>query len=54
MVDLVDIKRNEKDDVRLFSSLEELRDYTMETRRIFPKDSLEAGALLKHLLRKIF
>jgi hypothetical protein len=54
MVDLIDFSRGTLDGVQIFPDLESLRVYTKKTRRIFPKDSLQAGALLRSLLRKIF
>jgi hypothetical protein len=54
MVDLIDFSRGRLDEVQIFPDLESLRVYTKKTRRIFPKDSLQAGALLRNLLRKIF
>ena len=40
--------------VHVFASEEELREYTIETGRIFPKEDAYAGGLLKYLLRQIF
>ena len=40
--------------VHVFASEEELRTYTQETRRVFPKEDAYAGGLLKYLLREIF
>lgn len=53
LVDLVDRGRTGKR-VRLFSSLEELRAYTISTRKFFPKEDAYAGGVLKFLLREIF
>lgn len=53
MVDLIEVQRNCGGRVTIFSSVDELRDYTIETRKYFPLDSLESGAILKHLLRPI-
>lgn len=53
MVDLIEVQRNGGGRVAIFSSIEELREYTIETRKYFPKDSLESGAILRHLLRPI-
>lgn len=39
--------------VRLFSSLEELRAYTIKTGKFFPKEDAYAGGVLKFLLREI-
>ena len=54
IVDLLICQRTGEDDLHIFRSLEELRIYSKQTGRYFPKDSLEAGALLEHLLREIF
>ena len=54
MVDLISYRRGGLDTVEVFPDVESLRQYTIQTKRYFPKDSLEAGALLKHLLREIF
>ena len=40
--------------VHVFVSEEELREYTKETGRVFPKEEAYAGGLLKYLLRQIF
>ena len=40
--------------VTVFCSLDELRNYTKETSKYFPKGSLESGAILRHLLCQIF
>ena len=40
--------------VHVFASEEQLREYTVETGRIFPKEDAYAGGLLKYLLRQIF
>ena len=53
MVDLIDVQRNGGDRVTIFGTVEELRDYTVETSKFFPMDSLESGAILRHLLRPI-
>jgi hypothetical protein len=50
LVDLVDCSGH---NVELFSSLEELREYTIESRKFFPKGSAYAGGILKFLLREI-
>ena len=39
--------------VKIFSSEESLRDYTIRTGRYFPKEEAYAGGLLKYLLREI-
>ncbi|MCJ1344888.1 hypothetical protein MMC31_003093 [Peltigera leucophlebia] len=52
LVDLVEQGRTGKR-VRLFSSLEKLREYTIETGKFFPKESAYAGGVLKFLLREI-
>ena len=53
MVDLIEVQRNGSGQVTVFHSLDELREYTIETRKYFPQDSLESGAILRHLLRPI-
>jgi hypothetical protein len=50
LVDLVDISR---DGVELFASLDELREYTIESGKFFSKESAYAGGVLKFLLREI-
>ncbi|KAG1831636.1 hypothetical protein EV424DRAFT_1372149 [Suillus variegatus] len=52
LVDLVDSPRTGKP-VKLFASVEELRAYTLQTEKIFPKESAYQGGLLKELLREI-
>lgn len=59
IVDLIDWARSrgERSNVRLFHSLEELRDYTRRTRKIFRNDldeSESGNIVLRHLLRFIF
>jgi hypothetical protein len=50
LVDLVDASRQQVD---VFSSLDELREYTIESGKFFPKESAYAGGVLKFLLRQI-
>lgn len=50
LVDLVDTSGR---GIELFSSLDELREYTIETGKYFPKESAYAGGVLKFLLREI-
>ncbi|KAI0071288.1 hypothetical protein K474DRAFT_640090 [Panus rudis PR-1116 ss-1] len=52
LVDLVDTHRT-GEEVQLFSSLEELRAYTHDTRKFFPLHDAHAGGILKYLLRKL-
>ncbi|KAH6613073.1 hypothetical protein C7974DRAFT_476171 [Boeremia exigua] len=52
-VNLVDLVDTSDHDPELFSSLEELREYTIESRKFFPKESAYAGGILKFLLREI-
>ena len=42
-----------RDGVELFASLNELREYTIESGKFFPKESAYAGGVLKFLLREI-
>lgn len=51
LVDLVDTSER---DVELFSFLDELRVYTIEHGKFFPKESAYAGGALKFLLCEIF
>lgn len=37
-----------------FPSVYELSEYTMDTKKIFPKENANAGNMLKYLLRHIF
>ncbi|KAF2713282.1 hypothetical protein K504DRAFT_423776 [Pleomassaria siparia CBS 279.74] len=53
-VNLVDLVDTSGRDVELFSSLGELRKYTIENGKFFPKESAYAGGVLKSLLREIF
>ncbi|KAF2008253.1 hypothetical protein BU24DRAFT_429504 [Aaosphaeria arxii CBS 175.79] len=53
-VNLVDLVDTPGQDVELFTSLNELRNYTLETKKFLPKKSAYAGGLLKFLLREIF
>ncbi len=52
LVDLVDTG-NTGVCVSQFSTLEELKEYTITTGRFFPKESAYAGGMLKFLLREI-
>jgi hypothetical protein len=52
-VNLVDLIDSSVHEVELFSTLDELRDYTIETGKFFPKESAYAGGVLKFLLREI-
>lgn len=54
MIDLIHQRRGGYDSVQIFETLDDLREYTKEHRRYFPKDTLESGALLQNLLRHIF
>jgi len=53
-VNLVDLVDTSGRDVELFSSLDELRAYTIENGKFFPKESAYAGGVLRFLLREIF
>lgn len=59
IVDLIEWARSggERSNIRLFHSLDELRDYTKATRKIFRNnlENTETGNIvLRHLLRFIF
>lgn len=53
LYDLIDARRLGKR-VKVFRSLPEMRNYTLQTGRIFPKDRAKAGGVLRALLREIF
>ncbi|KAL1792981.1 hypothetical protein ACET3X_009488 [Alternaria dauci] len=52
-VNLVDLVDTSRDGVELFASLDELREYTIDSGKFFPKESAYAGGVLKFLLREI-
>jgi hypothetical protein len=52
LVDLVDAPRTGAA-VKTFPNLKELQDYTIETKKYFPKEDAYAGGLLRFLLREI-
>ncbi|KAH7119869.1 hypothetical protein B0J11DRAFT_439442 [Dendryphion nanum] len=52
-VNLVDLVDTSGQDVELFESLDDLREYTIDTGKFFPKQSAYAGGVLKFLLREI-
>ena len=52
LCDLLDTAR-QGTRVHVFASEKELRVYTKETRRIFPREEAYEGGLLKYLLREI-
>ena len=52
LCDLLD-SAGRKRRVRVFKSVEQLRSYTLERGKIFPKEEAYAGGLLKFLLREI-
>jgi len=54
-VNLVDLIEDESVNapVTIFKSLDELREYTIETAKYFPKESAYAGGVLRYLLREI-
>lgn len=51
-MDLVDVFGTE-DHVQVFDTVQELSAYTQENEKYFPRNEIEAGALLKYLLRQI-
>ncbi|OAL46897.1 hypothetical protein IQ07DRAFT_614109 [Pyrenochaeta sp. DS3sAY3a] len=53
-VNLVDLVDTSGRDVELFTCLDDLREYTKESGKFFPKESAYAGGVLKFLLREIF
>lgn len=52
-MNLVDLVDESVQDTELFSSLGELSEYTIESRKFFPKESAYAGGVLKFLLLQI-
>lgn len=52
LCDLLDTTR-QRSEVKVFSSSNELRLYTINTGKFFPKVDAYAGGLLKYLLREI-
>ena len=44
---------NEGEKIEKFTSVEELRVYTLNTGKVFPREEAYAGGLLKFLLREI-
>ncbi|KAH7170308.1 hypothetical protein EDB81DRAFT_160457 [Dactylonectria macrodidyma] len=53
LVDLVESPQTGKK-AKLFPTVEALREYTLEERKVFPREEAHAGGLLKMLLRQIF
>ncbi|KAK7686087.1 hypothetical protein QCA50_010899 [Cerrena zonata] len=53
LVDLLDYHRSGIP-VPIFSTVEELRNYTKRSHKIFPRQQAKAGGVLKFLLRRIF
>ena len=52
LCDLLD-SANRRGRVSIFDNVEQLRSYTLESGKIFPKEEAYAGGLLKFLLREI-
>lgn len=52
LVDLVDT-RSTGQSVKVFKSVEALREYTIESGNYFPSENAHAGGVLKFLLRQI-
>ncbi|KAJ8692425.1 hypothetical protein PTI98_009737 [Pleurotus ostreatus] len=52
-INLIDLVDNPAGRVHSFGSVEELRQYTIVTKKFFPKENAYAGGLLKYLLREI-
>lgn len=56
IIDLIEWGRGRRNHVQIFPTVKKLSDYSFESRKIFSKDmvdELEAGAVLKHLLRPL-
>ena len=52
LCDLLD-SASRRGSVKIFDNVEQLRSYTLERGKIFPKEEAYAGGLLKFLLREI-
>lgn len=52
-INLVDLVDHPTGDIRVYDSLERLREYTRTTGKYFPKENEYAQGLLKYLLREI-
>lgn len=52
LIDLVDNQRNGAS-VTIFPNVKELREYTIENGKFFPKEHAYAGGVLRFLLREI-
>lgn len=52
LCDLLDTTR-QRSQVQVFASQGELREYTLETGKFFPREEAYEGGLLKYLLREI-
>ena len=52
LCDLLDTTRQHTQ-VQIFASEEDLRKYTLETGKFFPREDAYAGGLLRYLLREI-
>ena len=53
-VNLVDLVHGSKQEVRIFKTVKELREYTIATKKIFPKKDARDGGVLRALRRQIF
>lgn len=53
LCDLLDTARQRSKVLQVFAFEKELRDYTLKTGRIFPREKAYEGGLLKYLLREI-
>ncbi|KAH9071087.1 hypothetical protein EDB83DRAFT_2366461 [Lactarius deliciosus] len=53
-VNLVDLVRGSKKEVQIFKTEKELREYTIATRKYFPREDAQDGGVLRALRRRIF
>ncbi|KAJ2925076.1 hypothetical protein H1R20_g12025, partial [Candolleomyces eurysporus] len=54
-VNLVDLTcRIGQSEIPIFATEKELSEYTLDTNKIFPRENIHSGSLLKELLRHIF
>lgn len=54
LVDLVDARNDPTKKIEHFATEFELSKYTLSTKKIFPRNHVDAGSLLEYLLRHIF
>jgi hypothetical protein len=53
-VNLVDLVHGSRENIRIFKSEKELSEYTLESKKFFPKEDAADGGVLRALRRHIF